>query len=114
MNAERGRRMFRQDFSDEWQISCTTNNDYSPDPTITWLRNGNAIGTSLPWISGILPANLNNFVTLGSTLTIHFNQGVDISGVYTCSVHNGVGTATASFLFEPTGMFVYYVLYCSH
>ena len=105
VDAQRGRELFIPGSSEPWLISCTTNNDYSPDPSITWLHNGNSIGTTSPWEKSPIPPNLNDFVSFGELLEIAFDRNVDVSGEYTCSVHNGLGTDSATFLLEPIGMF---------
>ena len=105
VDAQRGRELYKPGSSEPWTISCTTNNDYSPDPSITWLRNGNSIGDTSPWKASRIPPNLNDFVSFGDSLEIEFNRNVSVSGEYTCSVHNGLGTDSAKFLLEPIGMF---------
>ena len=105
LDAQRGRELYRPDLSVNWTITCTTDNDYSPDPSITWLHNGNSIGKTLPWRSKPIPARLNDYVSFGESLTIQFGSNEDVSGEYTCSVHNGKGTVSAKFLLEPTGKF---------
>lgn len=105
VDAQRGRELFIPNSPEPWTITCTTNNDYSPDPSITWLHNNNSIGATIPWLKAPIQPSLNDYVSFGESLTIEFNHNVDVSGEYTCSVHNGLGTDSATFLFEPIGMF---------